>query len=91
MPQAHRKSDVCTGHGMCSPRPTVAGSENVYWNHLNAQRIGDPYDTHCLHEGFCAEGSENVFVNSLGAVRVGDAVDCGGYAAIGSETIFINN
>ena len=90
MPAAHRLSDVSTGHGACPPVPTIGGSPNVYFNHLNAQRVGDPYDTHCLHDGKCAEGSPDVFVNNLPQVRVGDKVDCGGEAAVGSTNIFTN-
>lgn len=90
MPAAHRNSDVCTGHGPCPPRPTVAGSDDVFMNGLNAQRVGDPYAEHCLHDGNCAAGSPDVFTNQIPAVRVGDAVSCGGKANTGSPDIFIN-
>ena len=91
MPQLHRLSDVCTGHGPCPPRPTVAGSEDVLTNGLNSQRIGDPYSSHCSHDGECAAGSPDVFVNSISVVRVGDAVSCGGSAGVGSPNVFVNN
>jgi uncharacterized Zn-binding protein involved in type VI secretion len=90
MPAAHRLGDICSGHGVCPPRPTIAGSENVMINMLNAQRIGDPYDPHCAHDSQCAQGSPDVMINNIGAVRFGDAVSCGGVANMASENVFIN-
>lgn len=93
MPAATRLSDVCTGHGCYPPRPSVAGSQNVFTNSLDQMRDGDPYAVHCCsscHAGFLANGSPNVFVNSRQAGRVGDSINCGSSVAVGSNNVFIN-
>ena len=89
MTPIHRKSDICTGHDIYPPRPTIQASEDVIVEKIGACRVGDSYDTHG-HMGSCAGGSPNVFVNGRAIVRVGDGVSCGGAAATGSQTVFAN-
>jgi len=93
-PPATRLTDVCTGHGCFPPRPTVAGSPDVFTNNLNQIRLTDPYDSHgcvvCVpHGGTLAAGSGTVYVNNLPAGRQGDPVDCGGAADVHSPDTYI--
>lgn len=95
MPPAHRLGDICTGHGCWPPRPSCAGSGNVFINSIPANRVGDGYPPHPCppappHPAVSAAGSPNVFTNSKAQVRVGDAVSCGGSAAVGSGNVIVN-
>lgn len=92
MPAAHRKTDICTGHGCFPPRRNIGGSGNVFVNSLGWHRRGDGWATHCCgdncHKSKTALGSSSVFVNSRAAARVGDPVNCGSACARGSGSVF---
>lgn len=94
MPPAHRKGDICTGHGCYPPRPSSEGSPDTFVNGLNYIRVGDPYVEHCCssdcHPGALDEGSPDVFVNGISAGRLADFIDCGSAAAQGSQDTFLN-
>jgi uncharacterized Zn-binding protein involved in type VI secretion len=90
MPAAVRLGDVCTGHGICAPRPNSGASSNVFINSIGAHRVGDPWTVHCTHGSSQASGSPNVYVNGISLARVGDAVACGSSNAQGSPNVFAN-
>jgi uncharacterized Zn-binding protein involved in type VI secretion len=92
MAAAHRKSDICTGHGCFPPRRNIDGSGNVFVNSLGWHRKGDEWAKHFCddrgHKSKTAMGSSSVFVNSIEAARVGDPVHCGSACAQGSENVY---
>jgi uncharacterized Zn-binding protein involved in type VI secretion len=90
MPAAVRLGDICTGHGLCRPRPNIGASSNVFINRLGAHRVGDPWSVHCTHSSAQASGSSDVFVNGLSLARIGDAIACGSSNASGSSNVFAN-
>lgn len=88
-----RKGDMCTGHGSWPPRPSVAGSGDVFVNGIAAHRQGDGWAVHCnndpiCHAGTLAAGSSSVFANGQQLGRVGDPVSCGSAVAGGSSNVF---
>lgn len=93
MPAVTRIGDNCTGHGCFPPRPSIAGSGNVFVNGIAVHRQGDGWNGHgcavCLpHGGSLEVGSTEVFVNALGMGRVGDGISCGSTVAAGSGNVF---
>ena len=92
MPAAHRKGDLCTGHGCFPPRKNRNGSPNVFVNGISWHRQGDGWNRHCCgdncHSGKTAEGSNTVYVNGLPAARIGDPVSCGSACGRGSKDVF---
>jgi uncharacterized Zn-binding protein involved in type VI secretion len=94
MPAAHRKTDVCTGHGCYPPRQNEWQSPNVLCNNLNWHRETDAWNSHCCgllcHPSTLCAGSPNVYVNNLQAARIGDPVCCGSACATGSGNVFAN-
>lgn len=83
-----RLGDICTGHDLCGPRPSVEGSNNVFINGIQAHRLGDGWAQHCLHTSVLGSGSASVFVNGKPLGRIGDAVACGSRVATGSSNVF---
>lgn len=85
--------DICTGHGSFPPRPTAAGSPNVFVNGSSAMRQGDPFAAHGSpspsppHGGTETGGSGTVFVNGKPINRIGDPVSCGSANATGSPDV----
>jgi len=93
MTEAHRLTDICTGHGCYPPRPNADGSPDVYVNNLKWHRQTDPWNGHACppspsHTGRLSKGSSTVYVNNLQAGRIGDPVSCGSAAATGSPNVF---
>lgn len=89
-----RVGDQCTGHGCWPPRPSVAGSPDVFCNGIAVHRQGDGWAPHtCLsipetHASVLANGSSSVFVNGKALGRIGDPVACGSSVATGSADVF---
>ncbi len=81
---------------LAPPRPSAAGSGNVYVNGLPAHRLGDQWSPHaCLlpvpqppHQAVTASGSGTVYVNGIPLARVGDLISCGSVIAAGSGNVF---
>ena len=95
MPAAARQGDSCTGHGAYPPRPSVAGSPNVFIEGKPALRVGDAYAAHCnpkpiCHGGSQASGSSLVYVNGQPLARVGDGVSCGSAVSTGASSVFVS-
>lgn len=92
-PPAHRKGDICTGHGCYPPRPNAQGSPNVFINGIPAHRQSDTWQAHCCgppcHGSTAAAGSSTVFTNGLQQTRIGDPVACGSNMLTGSPDVFI--
>ena len=94
MPAVTRLGDDCTGHGCWPPRPSVAGSPNVYVNSRAAHRQGDAWAAHTCpdlpetHASVLAAGSATVFANGKQLGRIGDPVACGSSVAEGSGNVF---
>lgn len=92
MPAVSRKGDTCTGHAGFPPRPSTAGSPNVFINGIAAHRQGDSWASHCnpnsCHGSVLANGSSTVFVNGKPLARIGDPVACGSTVATGSGNVF---
>lgn len=99
MPAATRKGDIGSGHGChFPPTPSVQGSPNVFIDGIAAVRVGDAYAAHACpscpapaHGRALAVGSPTVEINGRPAGRIGDAIDCGGAAAAGSGTVFVDD
>ena len=94
-----RKGDNSTGHGCYPSRPSIAGSPNVFVNHIPVHRKGDAWAIHgcappCTpHGGVLQDGSPTVEANERRSgpkevARVGDPITCGDYVAEGSPNIF---
>ena len=87
-----RQGDKCSGHGAFPPRPSTAGSGNVFCNGVPVHRRGDPWEQHCdsvsCHGGTLSAGSGTVFVNGKAIGRTGDPVSCGSTVAEGSDNVF---
>ena len=98
MPAQARKGDLGSGHGCHFPPSNAAeGSPDVFMDGIAAVRVGDAYAAHgcpvCpapVHGRKLAKGSPTVFINGKAAGRIGDAIDCGGQAATGSGTVFLD-
>ena len=94
MPPAHRKGDICTGHGCFPPRPSAQGSPNVFTNNIPQHRLTDAWSAHCCgppcHGSVLCAGSPNVFANTLAVARKGDPVCCGSACATHSPNVFAN-
>lgn len=88
MPSVARETDMCTGHGSCSPRPAISGSPDVFVNNLPAHRQGDTWAVHCSHSSVLASGSSSVYVNGRPLGRIGDPVACGSAVATGSSDVY---
>lgn len=88
MPAVTRQGDMCTGHGPCSPRPSVSGSPNVYVNGIPAHRVADAWARHCTHTSSLAAGSGSVFANARPLGRIADPVACGSLVATGSPNVY---
>ena len=74
MPGIVRKGDVHVGHASPTPNPKhvtayAAGSDNVFVNSQNVQRIGDM--TSCGDPA--TTGSPNIYVNGIKVHRRNDA------------------
>ncbi|MCM5507132.1 PAAR domain-containing protein [Vibrio sp. SCSIO 43169] len=89
-----RVGDQCTGHGCWPPRPSVAGSPDVFCNGIAVHRQGDGWAPHTCpsipetHASVLANGSSSVFVNGKALGRIGDPVACGSSVATGSADVF---
>jgi len=83
-----RLGDLCSGHGVCSPRPSTSGSPDVFANSKPVHRQHDLWGQHCLHTSELSGGSSTVFVNSRPLGRVGDTIACGSTVANGSPNVF---
>lgn len=96
MPAQTRKTDNCTGHDACPPRPLASGSDNVIVNGLLAGRVSvDNYALHgCIdhapHSGVIVGGSPTVFINGYNAGEVGNGVSCGSSVMEGSPNVFLD-
>lgn len=93
MPAVTRKGDACTGHGAFPPRPSTAGSPDVFANGIAVHRKGDTWAAHCdpspsCHASELADGSATVFANGMPLGRVGDPVACGSSVSAGSANVF---
>lgn len=94
MPAVTRLGDNWTGHGWWPPRPSVAGSPNVYVNGIPVVTQGDAFAAHTCpsipetHGGVLAAGSSTVYVNGKQLGRVTDPVSCGSSVAQGSPNVF---
>lgn len=90
---AFRIGDPTSGHAAFPPRKAIAGSSNVFINGLGAVREGDEFGPHnvgsSVHTLAMDVGSSTVFINGKSASRVGDVAQCGEYALIGSNNVFI--
>ena len=99
MPEAHRRTDIGSGHGChFPPSSATGGSPDVFVNGKPLMRVGDSYQPHGCgvcpagsHGRALAQGSATVFVNGRPAGRIGDAIDCGGQAQTGSADVFIGD
>lgn len=97
MPEATRLGDIGLGHDCHFPATTaITGSPDVDIDSTPAVRQGDAYESHTCptcpgpsHPRNLSGGSSTVFINGMSAGRVGDAIDCGGSADVGSETVYI--
>ena len=72
--------------------PAKAGSPNVFFDNLDAMRVGDPFQcvgppTTCK----AATGSSAVLINGKRAVRIGDSTNHGGVVVGGSSGIWIGD
>jgi uncharacterized Zn-binding protein involved in type VI secretion len=82
MPGIVRLTDKCSGHGCWVPRPSAAGSPDVFDQNIPVERFGDPMEIHCCpsipecHGGIHI-GTHTVFVNNLDIQVKGDPIDCG--------------
>lgn len=96
MPAQTRKTDCCTGHDQCPPRPLAEGSPNVFKNGLPAGRAEiDHYalhgcKDHLPHTGVIVGGSKTVIINGYHAGEVGNTVSCGSSVKEGSPNIFLD-
>jgi uncharacterized Zn-binding protein involved in type VI secretion len=98
MPAQTRQGDIGAGHAChFPPSPAIEGSPDVEIDGKPAMRVGDAYAPHACptcpappHPRRLAVGSPTVFINGRPAGRVGDAIDCGGSAATGSRTVFLD-
>lgn len=93
MPAVTRKGDMGSGHESWPPRPSTAGSDDVFVNGIAAHRQGDAWAVHCndvpiCHAGTLATGSSSVFVNGKQLGRIGDPVSCGSTVVDGSTNVF---
>ncbi|WP_395343628.1 PAAR domain-containing protein [Ningiella sp. W23] len=93
---AARKGDIGSNHGAWHPSPIIAGSGDVFINHIPAARKGDALAPHVKpksppHGRSISQGAPTVFINNKPAARVGDAIDCGGSVAMGSPNVFIGD
>lgn len=96
MPAATRKGDIGSGHDACPPTPAITGSPDVYVDGKPVVRVGDAYKPHkckkhAKHPRAQASGSGTVFVNGKPVARIGDGINCGGAAAAGSPTVFVDD
>jgi uncharacterized Zn-binding protein involved in type VI secretion len=89
MPAIARVTDLCTGHGLCGPRPADSGRPSVLANGLQVHCVGDHWSIHCMHDSFLLTGSSTVLINGVGVGRVGDQVECGSSVMTGSHNILI--
>jgi len=88
--------DICSGHpgypGFFPPRPSLAGSPDVFADGLPVVRMGDSWAPHTnifsVHPGAGVGGSPTVFVNGVPVMRASDPLDCGSVCALGSSTVF---
>lgn len=94
MPPVTRLGDSCTGHSCWVPRPSAAGSGDVFTNGIPTHRQSDAWEPHTCpdipetHASVLASGSGTVFANGLQVGRIGDPVACGSTVADGSGNVF---
>lgn len=94
MPAVARLGDTDTGHGCWPPRPSAAGSPNVFVNGRAVVRQDDAWQPHTCpsipetHGGSLSGGSSKVFVNGKPIGRIGDSISCGSVVAEGSGNVF---
>ena len=94
MKKTVRLNDLSFGHGCFAPRPSIAGSSNVFINLRNTHRVGDAWVVHTCgssHAGTTVVGSTNVFVNGLSLARENDAISCGDKCSQGSTNVYCNS
>lgn len=90
MPGVVRITDLCSGHGPCSPRPNMTSSMDTFVNNLGVERFGDVRTVHCLHTGTNV-GIHDVYVNNRMIQTCGDPVSCGSTQTQCTTDVFVNN
>lgn len=94
MPAVSRLGDLSTGDPCgAPPRPSAAGSPNVFVNSIAVHREGDAWVEHACpssspHGAVTVSGSGTVFVNGHAISRIGDPISCGSSIASGSPNVF---